>query len=58
MASFNQVIDRAIEVAVQRAMLAVRPVGSYFYTESTEHPSVTFPNTEWEYLGGKVFSCC
>lgn len=44
MATFSQVIEAAIEVAVKRAALAAHPVGSIIITNDPRNPS--------QYIGG------
>lgn len=44
MATFTQVINAAIDVAVKRATLAAHPVGSIIITNDPRNPS--------EYIGG------
>lgn len=42
MASFEDTIEKAVQVAVKRALLAAHPVGSYYITEGSENPSEKF----------------
>jgi hypothetical protein len=38
MATLEEMVDKAIQVAVKRALLDAHPVGSYFITESADNP--------------------
>lgn len=41
MATFEETLDKAIEVAVKRAILKAHPVGSIYATVTDENPSVS-----------------
>ncbi len=38
MATFEEVLDKAVTVAVKRAMLAAHPVGSLYLSLSSDNP--------------------
>ena len=41
MATFEETLDKAIEVAVKRAMLKSHPVGSIYLSITDDNPKVT-----------------
>ena len=41
MATFEETLDKAIEVAVKRAILKAHPVGSLYLSLTDENPSIS-----------------
>lgn len=50
MATFEETLDKAIEVAVKRAILKAHPVGSLYLSLTDENPSISLGGT-WVKVG-------
>lgn len=51
MATLEQTLDKAIEVAVKRAILKAHPVGSLYLSLTNENPSVALGGGTWVKIG-------
>ena len=51
MATFEETLDKAIQVAVKRAILKAHPVGSLYLSLTAENPSVSLGGGTWEKVG-------
>ena len=51
MATFEETLDKAIEVAVKRAILKAHPVGSLYLSLTDENPSISLGGGTWVKVG-------
>lgn len=51
MATFEETLDKAVEVAVKRAVLKAHPVGSLYLSLTEENPSISLGGGTWVKVG-------